>query len=389
MKSLDRDVAPDVLRGFALWGIIVVNVAYFSTSVINGVSEEALSGPADLATAFIVLALASGKFYLLFSFLFGYSASYILNNKETGISRWLGRSAGLVALGLAHAALFWMGDILFLYGLLAFVLLAFYPKSRQFIIRWVFGLYGVFSFSLVGLLVLSWAGERAGFSAQAVPAPALEEIVRHGTYLESIPARFELWYTTGIFAILAQGILTLIAFLLGMLASRYKFLDVSRMRPLTFRRLLGWGLGLGLPLQMVTAGVWVLNEVSPDYTDTLALGAFIGSFLSAPLLSAGYLGLIVWLVRSHPRITTGLGNMGRMALTTYLLQSVGLSLIFSAWGAGLYQILPYWVAVLVALGLNLILAGLAGLWLARFHQGPMERALTWFSRRFVSGSYKT
>jgi uncharacterized protein len=97
MKTTTRDAAPDVLRGFALWGIIVVNVAYFSTSVSLGVSAESLVGTADIVAAFLVQALASGKFYLLFSFLFGYSAHYLLAKKDNGRTRWVTRSCGLVA----------------------------------------------------------------------------------------------------------------------------------------------------------------------------------------------------------------------------------------------------------------------------------------------------
>lgn len=388
MSDSHRDVMPDALRGFALWGIIVVNVAYFSTSVENGVSRESLGGTADALTAFLVLALASGKFYLLFSFLFGYSASYLLANEDTGRTRWVSRSFGLVGLGFAHAVLLWMGDILFLYGLLGFILLTFYRKARTVILRWIFWLYGAFALVLLGLAFLTWFGENAGFSAEVSPVPVFEEVVRHGNYLQSIPARFELWYTRGIFAILFQSILTLVAFLTGILASRQRFLDAAGMPAHLLNRLLGWGLGLGLPLQLAIAGAWLSNELSVDRTETVAILTFIGSFLSAPLLSAGYVGLIAWLVRSNSQVIRWFRVQGRMALTIYLLQSVGLSLIFSAWGVGLYQAVPYWGAVLIALALTSVLAVVAKLWLTKFSYGPMERALSLFSRLFIRRSNK-
>ena len=243
MKTTTRDAVPDVLRGFALWGIIVVNVAYFSTSVSLGVSAESLGGTEDIVAAFLVQALASGKFYLLVSFLFGYSAHYLLAKKDNGRTRWVTRSCGLVALGVAHAALFFIGDILFLYGLLAFTVLAFYGKSRGVIIGWIAWLYGIFAALLTSVVVLTWAGERAGLTPGATPIPALDEIVRPGTYLESIPARFELWYSEAIFLVLFQGVLTLVAFLVGILAARSQFLDVETMSRVTLQRLLGWGWG--------------------------------------------------------------------------------------------------------------------------------------------------
>ena len=376
-------MGPDVLRGFALWGIIVVNVAYFSTSVNNGVSGETIVSSGDAVAAFLVQALAAGKFYLLFSFVFGYSSHYLVANKRTGRTRWVTRSFGLIALGVAHAALFFMGDILFLYGILGLVLMGFYGRARGVIVGWIGWLYGIFAALLTSLVVLTWAGEKAGLSPGATPIPALEDIVREGTYLESIPARFELWYSVAIVFIPFQGALTLVAFLVGILAARSDFLDVSAMSPKTLRRLLGWGLGLGLPLQLLTAGLWLSNELSGGRTETIALATFFGSFLSAPLLSAGYLGLVAWVLRTRPQITTWLGKMGRMSLTVYLSQSLALSLIFSAWGGRLYQVLPYWAGVVIALAVTSALALLATLWLSRFRQGPMERALTWFSRLFV------
>jgi uncharacterized protein len=75
--------------------------------------------------------------------------------------------------------------------------------------------------------------------------------------------------------------------------------------------------------------------------------------------------------------------MGRMSLTVYLSQSLVLSLVFSAWGLGLYQQVPYWAAVLIVLGVTAMLAVIAHLWLSRFSQGPMERLLTGFSKLFL------
>ncbi|HEV8013187.1 MAG TPA: hypothetical protein VGP34_03825, partial [Pontimonas sp.] len=141
MSQTSRDIAPDVLRGFALWGIILVNVSYFSTSVDSGVTAEGVQSAGDAVAAFLVFVLGQGKFYLIFSFLFGYSAHYVLGNQETGRTRWVTRSLGLIALGLAHASLLFIGDILFLYGILALLLLAFYGRTRKTIIRWMAWIY--------------------------------------------------------------------------------------------------------------------------------------------------------------------------------------------------------------------------------------------------------
>ena len=388
MSQAHRDIAPDVLRGFALWGIIVVNVAYFSTSVDLGVTPEALAGTGNAVAAFLVFVLAQGKFYLIFSFLFGYSAHYVLGNEATGRRRWVTRSLGLIALGLAHASLLFIGDILFLYGILGLVLMAFYGRSRRTIVRWMVWLYGVFATVLVVLLALTWLGESQGFtntSGSSAAGEAYSAAVSTAGFVEAIPARWNLWASEAIFLILFQGVLTFIAFLAGVLASRAQALSGGRISSATLRQLIIWGWGLGLGLQVLFGGIWLGNALSSSPTATLELLGFFGSFLTSPLLSAGYVGTLLWLARTRPQWLRWLGAMGRMSLTVYLSQSVVLSLIFGAWGLGLYQQTPYWVAVLISVGVTIILALFALLWISRFRQGPMERVLSAWSKVFLRG----
>lgn len=385
-STIQRDLLPDVLRGFALWGIILVNVAYFSTSVDSGVTAEGVQSAGDAVAAFLVFVLGQGKFYLIFSFLFGYSAHYVLGNQETGRTRWVTRSLGLIALGLAHASLLFIGDILFLYGILALLLLAFYGRNRKTIVRWMAWIYGIFVTALVALVALTWLGESQGFTDTTPPSAAgatYGEAVATGSFLQAIPARWALWSEEAVFLILFQATLTFVAFLAGILAARSQALSPGSVTPATLRAMTIWGWGLGLGLQVLFGGIWLGNLVSASPTATSELLGLLGGFITAPLLSMGYLGTMIWLIRTRPQALGWLGSMGRMSLTVYLSQSLLLSLIFGAWGLGLYQEVPYWSAVLISLGVTAILAGFAGLWLSRFRQGPMEKLLTSWSKIFV------
>ena len=386
VTSATRDIAPDVLRGFALWGIILVNVSYFSTSVDSGVTAEGVQSAGDAVAAFLVFVFGQGKFYLIFSFLFGYSAHYVLGNPETGRTRWVTRSLGLIALGLAHASLLFIGDILFLYGILALLLLAFYGRTRKTIVRWMAWIYGIFVAVLAALVALTWLGESQGFTDTTPPSAAgaaYGEAVATGSFLEAIPARWALWSEEAVFLILFQAILTFVAFLAGILAARSQALSPEGMSRATLRKMIIWGWGLGLGLQVLFGGIWLGNLVSASPTVTLELWGFFGGFLTAPLLSMGYVGTMIWLIKTRPQILGWLGSMGRMSLTVYLSQSLLLSLIFGAWGLGLYQEIPYWSAVLISLGVTVVLAVFASLWLSRFRQGPMEKLLTNWSKIFL------
>ena len=106
MPIVLRDSFPDVLRGFALFGVAMVNIQFFSISTFNGAESLDLSEPNSASVAFIVFALFQAKFYLLFSFLFGYSAHYVLKGNKSNTRTWIARSVGLVILGLIHLTFF-------------------------------------------------------------------------------------------------------------------------------------------------------------------------------------------------------------------------------------------------------------------------------------------
>ncbi|MDQ1307031.1 MAG: uncharacterized protein QG671_2863, partial [Actinomycetota bacterium] len=131
-----RQVFPDRLRGVALLGIVVVNGPPLGISV-DGFTAASLTGIADQASAFLVIALAQGKFYLLFSFLFGYSAAFILRDGSAGNrQRFARRLVGLGVIGLIHAVFFYIGDILITYAVLGVGLLALSRRSDRVLRHW-------------------------------------------------------------------------------------------------------------------------------------------------------------------------------------------------------------------------------------------------------------
>jgi len=379
-----RDLAPDVLRGFALLGIALVNVAFFATDPLLGATGEWLRGAGNTVAAFLVWTLAQGKFYLLFSFLFGYSSQYVVKGDPANRPRWIARAVALLVFGALHVVLLWHGDILFGYGLLALPFAALMFRRDATLWRWAWGTYLAFA-ALQALLVAGlWLAERAGESVDAMGGPtALLDVLRDGTYLASIPARLEVWAATFPSGMVLQGGYAFAMFLLGLVAARAHALRVGG--PLEPRRLMAWGFGLGLPIQALTAWAAIANELGGTYSDTMAVGAIALNLTTAPLLSAGYAGAILHLLERHPTWIAWMRHPGQMSLTTYLAQSAVLATVFGPWGLGLFQRLDYGVAVLVAAATYLALAGLARLVLARFRQGPMEWVMSAWTRRWARG----
>lgn len=375
-----RDLTPDVLRGFALIGILLVNLSFFSHDSFEGVAGSDVAGGGNQAATMIMVALFQGKFYLLFSFLFGYSSLYVTKGEKAGRGRWVGRSVVLIVLGILHFTFLWHGDILFLYGVFGLALVAFMFRSGKALKVWAWVLWGFSALVLVSLSLLIWLGEQTGVETPPVEDVELNEVMRGGSYLDSLMPRLELWTLGVTGGVLLQGGLVFAAFLVGVLAARKKLLT-SGSEHLKLRTMLAWGLGLGLPLQVLAAWLYVANELSPTGTESTYFGALTIGFTTAPLLSMAYIALIVIALRKIPGALSWLRFPGRMALTNYLAQSMALSLIFGPWGLGLFGRVDYWVAFVIAVGVFIVMSLASIGWLKVFRQGPMEWLLGVVTRR--------
>ena len=300
---IKRDVAPDVLRGFALLGILVVNIQFMGLSSAEGARGDWTLGFANGSATFLVASIFMGKFYLLFSFLFGYSSNYIIRGEPANRTRWIKRCLVLIALGALHFTFLWHGDIIFIYGVFGLLLIPFFFRADQTLKIWTRVVF--FASSTLILLVgaLVYISERyfPEESYQALMDSKLDEVLLNGTFQDSISARLELWIyniTSGIFL---QGGLAFAAFLLGLRLARSQFLS-SPIDTKKNSKLMKIGLLLGAPIQIVSAAMLVSNEQSAEPSEAIHVLALFVSFIAAPLLSMFYVGLIRKLVEEKPHL---------------------------------------------------------------------------------------
>ena len=378
---IKRDVAPDVLRGFALLGILVVNIQFMGLSSAEGARGDWTLGFANGSATFLVASIFMGKFYLLFSFLFGYSSNYIIRGERANRTRWIKRCLVLIALGALHFTFLWHGDIIFIYGVFGLLLIPFFFRADQTLKIWTRVVF--FASSTLILLVgaLVYISERyfPEESYQALMDSKLDEVLLNGTFQDSISARLELWIyniTTGIFL---QGGLAFAAFLLGLRLARSQFLS-SPIDTKKNSKLMKIGLLLGAPIQIVSAAMLVSNEQSAEPSEAIHVLALFVSFIAAPLLSMFYVGLIRKLVEEKPHLVLWIKPAGKVSLTIYISQSVITSMIFAPWGLGLFQDLDTWQVLLLAFGIWLLLVYLASIWLKRFKHGPLEKFMDVLTR---------
>ena len=378
--AMQRDIAPDVLRGFALLGILVVNIQFMGLNSDQGARGEWTQGFANGSATFLIAALFAGKFYLLFSFLFGYSSNYVIRNDRANRPRWIKRCFVLIAFGVLHFTFLWHGDIIFMYGLLGLLLTFFFFRADRTLKIWtriIFSISTIFIL-LIGVLtfILEFLLEEdLGSSTES----SLDEILRNGTFLESIPARLEVWLLSISSGIFLQGGLAFAAFLLGVRLARSNFLS-SPIDKAANSRLMKKGLVFGLPIQIIAAVIFLQNEQASQPSESIYLLSLFASILAAPLLSMFYVGVIRKLVEERPHLVLWMKPAGKMSLTIYISQSVITSLIFSPWGLGLFQDLQTWQVFILAFGIWLLLSYFAAQWLKRFDQGPLEKMVSSLTR---------
>ena len=377
---MKRDIAPDVLRGFALLGILVVNIQFMGLNSDQGARGEWTLGFANGSATFLIAALFAGKFYLLFSFLFGYSSNYVIRNDRSNRARWIKRCLMLMAFGALHFTFLWHGDIIFVYGLFGLLLTFFFFRADRTLKIWSRIVFFVSTFFILLIGALALMAEYLldeDFGSSTVSS--LDEILNSGTFLESIPARLEVWVlgiATGIFL---QGGLAFAAFLLGVRLARANFLS-SPIDKAANESLIKRGLFLGLPIQIIAAVILLQNEQSAAPSESVYLISLFVSFVTAPLLSMFYVGLIRKFSEERPNLVYWLIPAGKMSLTIYISQSVSTSLIFGPWGLGLFQDLQTWQVFVLAFAIWLLLSYLSALWLKRFKQGPLEKLVSSLTR---------
>jgi uncharacterized protein len=358
-----RNAFVDQVRGFALLGMVVVNAPFLAMSYGGSPGSWELEG-LDRAIRFVLDALVQGKFYLLFSFLFGYSVSRFIDpDSPRGHHRYVRRLVALAVLGVAHIAFFSDGDILHTYALLGCILLLVLRRSDDAVVVLSF-IAAKFALIMLALNVVR-PPELIEVYYSAIPAH--DAVMREGSFLDAAWTRVTNWLRFLFVAPFFYG-LVLAAMGLGTIAGRWRFLDDPAQHGATWRVLRRVGLMAGLPLAL-----W-----SALYADHW--WAYSLCFASAPLLSAGYLGGLAWLYGHAPRLLVIFQSAGRMSLTCYILQSVVLSTIYCGYGLGYFGTHSLSLVILVALSSAVGIGVFSRVWLSRFTVGPLEQLVAWWCR---------
>jgi len=344
----------------------------------------------DRALAFAQEWLVESRFYTLLCFLFGIGFGIqLLRAAERGRSvqrTYIRRSVALLAIGLVHALVIWHGDILTMYALVSFALLLFRDASPKRVLGWAIGLYLL---AAEVIFRVRWlAGQR--FMVPRGSFDTSSWIFGHGSYAQigqqrllAVADWYGRWALTSYFSILAM-------FLAGVWALRSGYFQRVIKDPRTTRRLLGWSVAVALVgyASFVFGGkLWPIRRGAPPTSDwhvllnvrQLIFHAINLSTEATALVYAALL-LLAFQTQRGARLLAPLAATGRMALTTYLTQSVVSTFLFYSWGLGWFGRVGYTGMFAITVTLFALQMAASTWWLARYRFGPVEwvwRTLTY------------
>jgi uncharacterized protein len=368
----ERIISLDVLRGVALFGILLVNMLTFSYP-FQYVEPLSWPGALDQAAEWFIRVFAQASFYTMFSFLFGLGFALQLQRATSrggdAVPVFRRRLFILLGIGFLHAILIWTGDILVAYALTGLFLMVFRNHSGRGLARW--GVAGVlFTF------LLTWFGLTIDGSVPKAYIARVTEVYSAGTYLEVTLFRVQE------FALLLVGVLfgipqLLALFFIGLWAGRQCLLEA--LDYLFIRRVMGWALVIGL----IGKVPYAFDLLTGAFTPVLSSFFFALSFIvSGPAIGFFYMGILLLLLRSpvwQQRLSP-FALAGRMALSNYLMQSLICTTLFYGYGFGLYGQVGPALGVLLTLVIFSLQVLFSRWWLSRYRYGPMEwlwRSLTY------------
>ena len=393
----------DVLRGFAILGILLVNMQmFFSPIYLMASAATWWSGTADRIVELSIQFVAQGKFYAMFSFLFGMGLAIQMERAEARGARFgrffAMRLVWLLLIGAVHATLIWFGDILALYALLGFVLMLFRRRTNKTLLIWTIILM-LLPLVLIGMGVLAFS--MLQFAPADVQAETMESIELAGQETMELVDRARIVYATGGYGEILELRLTqlgtvysyiiisapnvLALFLIGLnLGRRRLFHNVAEHLP-AIRR---WAVALLLVgLAANTLGVIATTAIDdPMVPSPVMWLAQVGMIFGGAGLCFFYVTGVTLLYQraAWRRLLGHLAPVGRMALTNYLMHSIVFTTLANSYGFGLYGKIPPSIGLLMTLTTFGLQIPLSAWWLRRFRFGPMEwvwRSLTYNRRQ--------
>lgn len=387
----ERHSLLDVLRGFALLGVLLANmVTHSGYFFLSDAGKEALgTAHIDHYVEWIEHFLIDGKFYSLFSMLFGIGFALQLKRASeldiNFVSRFRRRLLIMFLFGLMHATFLYVGDILTVYALTGLVLILFRNSSNKFLLRSavLFTLLPLIQYAIFWSINLFNPSPSAGGGFDQSFFDQLILSYQNGTLLEIIQNNIgglifgrypDLIFTGRFFRVLAM-------FLVGFyVAKNMLYVNIEANRPL-IRKVMLWGAVIGIPCNIILA-MMMTNNAYYNLEPLGIIQPLVYAF-GVPALCLFYTSAIaLWFTNTDGQKRLMIfAPVGQLALTNYLMQSLICVFIFMGYGLGMEAKIGPTKLVVIAFVIYTFQLVISHVWVKYFKFGPMEwlwRSLTYW-----------
>ena len=388
VQDQERIEVLDVIRGFALLGILIANMAMFSSpaAYFEVLGKNMWTGCWDTTASSFINLLIQGKFYTMFSFLFGLGFVIFFERAKAKTTKpkllFHRRLFILLLIGLAHAFLIWHGDILVSYALLGFLLPLFFNRQPKTILIWAAALFiGFFLFMALATGLLTFAKMMNEGAITDILQPMFADMERriessfhaygNGTFAEIMAQRVS-DTLFGYSNLLALVFIIFPIFLLGLYVGKKEIFQNIEANLTIIKKAWTWGLIIGLTMSIVKF-MCKIQMVGDPYSLYAAIHIGAGFFGDLGLCLFFMTSIILlhqsrkWQLRFKP-----LAYAGRMALSNYLFQSIVCTIIFYSYGLGLYGKVGTALGLVLAVVIFTAQIFISKYWFKHYQFGPME-----------------
>ena len=375
----------DGIRGFALLGILMMNIMSFAGPDLDdsfaGTRSEIYSGFWNELSLFFINTFVTTNFYTMFSFLFGLGFFIFLSRAEkktqSTSALFLRRLGLLLVFGLMHGILLWYGDILWTYAITGLFLLLFYkfkPKVNLIIAAVLLAVTSIIVIlGSAAVYVMNGANTSSGLESENfVFSLNMTERILNGTYGDIVSMNAIILGLSAAGAIFViPNVLAM--FLIGLYAGQKGYFTNLSQHTHLLRKVAVIGIGIGLPVKIFTG--YLTTYQSHD--DVFVQLAQLSSTIGGPLMSLGYIAALALILLKLPKLVSVLQPVGQMALTNYIGQTVIMLGIFYA--GGLFNSIDAVWFVPIAFLVFILQLILSSIWMKFFAYGPLE----WIWRNFT------
>ena len=387
-----RVISLDALRGFAVMGILAMNIVAFAMPFWAYITPLAYGGETEVErgawlASYIVF---DGKMRGFFSLLFGASMMLIIDGAnakgESAAKVHYARMLWLALFGLAHFYFIWFGDILFLYAAVGCLAFLFRNWESRRLIKWAMIIFAIhlviFGMQFVGLQVMQFFATQPGASAdlvkqykEVITSPdfdfdtARQLALHRGDYSGIVGEKLAKWWEP-IAAVFQSVGETLPLMMLGMAMKKNGFLTGEWQRADYIR----WARKMIIP-GLILSTIVGLMVVMANYDRITSLAAFfIWSAIPRTMLTIGYAAVLMLLIARYANtgFIARVAAAGRAAFTNYLGTSIVMTTIFYGYGFGLFGYVSRAELWLFVLGAWAVMLLWSKPWLERFQYGPLE-----------------